>query len=74
MSEASLDLIDVCRLLQQACDRAGGQAAWAAKHGLSRQVVNDTLNTRRLPGDAIIAALGLRKVVRYAHLSTKVAA
>jgi len=32
---------------------------------VSPQYVCDVLNARRDPGDAILAALGLRKIVRY---------
>lgn len=57
-------------LLKAACDEAGGQAAWATRHGISpttvNDTVNDTLNARRPVGPSILAALGLQKVTRYA--------
>ena len=51
--------------LVQACKEAGGQKAWARHHGISVQYVNDVARYRRPPGDLIVRALGLRRVVRY---------
>ena len=51
--------------LTQACEEAGGQSAFARRHGISPGHVNDVLHVRREPGDAIIRALGLKKVTRY---------
>jgi hypothetical protein len=45
--------------------RAGGQRTWAATARVSQAYVSDVLNGRRDPGDSIVRALGLRKVVRY---------
>lgn len=53
----------VRELLKTACN--GNQAAWAAQHGIAPPYVSDTLAGRRDPGPAILAALGLRKVVLY---------
>jgi len=66
-----MDSIDVCRLLRQACKEAGSQQAWALRNGVSPQYVCDILNTRREPGDSILAALGLRKIVRYVEIRSK---
>jgi DNA-binding transcriptional regulator YdaS (Cro superfamily) len=65
MSEALLDSVGVFNRLQAACKAAGGQQAWAARHGLSASYVSDVLNGRRDPGESILRALGLAKVVRY---------
>ena len=43
----------------------GNVSAWAKSHGMSAQYVSDVLQSRRGPGDAILAALGLEKVVTY---------
>ncbi|NKE43399.1 helix-turn-helix domain-containing protein [Roseomonas frigidaquae] len=59
----------VYALLQDACTAAGGQKAWAEAHGLSAQHVNDVLATRREISDRVLAAIGLRRVVRYAQVS-----
>ena len=61
-----LDLLDVSRMLREQCRAAGGQQAWAEAHGVSPQYVCDVLNGRREPGDKILSALGLVRVVRYA--------
>lgn len=61
-----ITLIDVFGMLRRACRDAGGQSAWAEVHGISPAYVSDVLNARREPGDKILTALGLRKVVRYA--------
>jgi hypothetical protein len=60
-----LDAIEVLRALRVACKAAGGQKAWAERNGVSAQYVCDVLSARRDPGDSILAALGLRRVVRY---------
>ncbi len=64
MSEA-LDSLGLHARLRKACEAAGSQKAWAARHGVSAGHVNDVLNDRKPAGPAVLAALGLRKVVRY---------
>lgn len=61
-----ITLVDVFGMLRKACRDAGGQSAWAALHDMSPAYVSDVLNARSEPGDKILTALGLRKVVRYA--------
>ena len=53
---------DVVALLRSEVTRAGGQAAWAEKVGVSRIVVNKILNGHELPTKKIIKALKLRTV------------
>ena len=55
--------------LYAACKAAGSQKAWADTNGLSPQYVCDVLQGRREPGDSILSALGLKKVVTY-HAAT----
>lgn len=62
---SGITLIDVFGMLRKACRDAGGQSAWADLHGVSPAYVSDVLNARREPGEKILVALGLRKVVRY---------
>lgn len=62
---ADLTLIDVFGRLRKECRAAGGQKAWAEAHGVSPQYVNDVLHARREPGESILRALGLRRVVTY---------
>lgn len=52
-------------LLKDECARAGGQKAWAEKNGMSAAHVNDVLWSRKDPGEKILNALGLVKVVTY---------
>lgn len=51
--------------LRLACEAAGGQKAWAAAHHVSASYVNDVLQARRAPGDAILRALGFARVICY---------
>ena len=53
---------DVVALLRSEVTRAGSQAAWAEKVGVSRIVVNKILNGHELPTKKIIKALKLRMV------------
>jgi len=54
--------------LRKAVSEAGGQSAFAAKHGLSASYVSDVMNARRDPGASVLAAIGLKKVVGYAKV------
>jgi hypothetical protein len=65
MAEIYLDSIEVCRRLSAACKAAGSQKAWAEKHGVSPAYVSDVINALRPPGQSILDALGLVRVVRY---------
>ena len=57
-----LETQDVIVLLRAEVHRAGGQAAWATKAGVSRITVNKILNGHGLPTKKIIKALKLRAV------------
>lgn len=57
--------IDPIAELKRAAASAGSQRKWALRHGLSPQYVTDVLQFRREPGPAILAALGLVRVVTY---------
>lgn len=52
-------------LLRQQIDKEDSAAAWATKHKMSRVYVSDVLAGRREPGDKILEALGLVKIVLY---------
>lgn len=56
---------DVRALLLVKCREAGSQKAWATANGVSATYVNDVLQGHREPGDAILTALGLRRIVTY---------
>ncbi len=49
----------VLERLRAAVAEAGSVAAWGRAHGLTRQYVWDVQCERRLPGPAVLAALGL---------------
>ena len=55
----------VYAVLRRSAEDAGGQSAWATSHAISSQYVSDVVNARRDPGPKILAALGLKSVVRY---------
>lgn len=57
---ATIGLSGVYSRLRKACDEAGGQSAYARKHGLTPQVISDTLSARRDPSEAILRALKLK--------------
>ncbi len=63
--------LDVCARLRRACRDAGGQKAWAQKNGVSPAYVSDVMNSRCEPGDAILKALNLRRVIRYVEVPGK---
>jgi hypothetical protein len=56
---------DVRALLRKEVDREGGQRAWARKHWVSAMYVSYVLNEKKEPGDSILKALGLERVVSY---------
>lgn len=68
MSVPLLDSVDVFHRLRAACKVAGGQAAWAARHGISAAYVSDVLNANREPGPLVLNALGLKRVVKFAEV------
>jgi hypothetical protein len=52
--------------LQAACDLAGGQRRFAEVNGIRDSIISETLHAKRHPGPAILAALGLSEVRRFA--------
>jgi hypothetical protein len=59
---APLSESDVRHYLEATVLVAGGQRAWAARHGLSQAYVGKVINGRRPPGVRLLAALGLREL------------
>lgn len=53
--------------LEGACALAGGQRRFAEAHGLRESVVSETINARRAPGPAVLSAIGLKAVTRFAE-------
>lgn len=50
---------DVREILKGRCEEAGGQTAWAIRHGMSSVLVNNVIHGRRSPSRRILAPLGL---------------
>lgn len=61
---APLTDADVLRCLAAAVDLAGGQAAWAARNGMTQSFVAKVLGGRRELTPRVIAALGLKELPR----------
>lgn len=60
-----MDLEAVLRLLRQSCDDAGSQTEWAHMKKISVAHVNNVLNGRRMPGNAVLTAMDLTRVMMY---------
>lgn len=62
---------DFIALLRRAVKDAGNQKAWATRHGVSPQYVNDVLKRRRSPGETICRPLRIERVVSYRRTKEK---
>jgi hypothetical protein len=60
-----IDLDGMRKLLRREVDRAGGQVAWAKRHGLHPSTINKVVNEQRMPGRRMLVALQLQKVTAY---------
>jgi DNA-binding phage protein len=58
----AFDEHEVVQLLRAAIAREGSQTAYARRHGLERSGINMVLNGKRPVTDAVMKALGLRKL------------
>jgi len=56
-------------VLAEACEQAGSQYQWATRSKLSPAYVSDVLRGKRDPGEGLLKALGLRKVVSYEKIN-----
>ncbi|GGD87305.1 hypothetical protein GCM10011390_02520 [Aureimonas endophytica] len=56
---------DVRSFIRIECRRVGSRAAWCREVGLSPSYVGDVVSGRRAPGETMLTALGLRRVVGY---------
>ena len=56
---------EIRNLLKKACEKAGGQAAWARRNGVSAQFVGDVLLGNRSPGKRIASVFGFEPVTMY---------
>lgn len=55
----------VRKLLKKACTDAGSARQWAISHAIAPGYVTDVLAGRCEPGDKILGALGLQRIVDY---------
>ena len=55
--------------LRLACEELGSQYQWATKFKLSPAYVSDVVRGRRQPGQAILKALGLERVITYREVA-----
>lgn len=56
---------DVRDALRRACDKAGGQNAWADANEIARGYISDVLNEKQEPAGKLLDALGIERVVSY---------
>lgn len=56
---------ELIQYLQRMADEAGSQKDLASRLGVSAAYLGDVLHGRREPGDKILLALGLERVVTY---------
>lgn len=56
---------ELVRRLSQQCELAGGQAAWAAIHGVPRSQLCEALNGTRQVTESIANAAGFIRIVRF---------
>lgn len=66
-----LTIEDVLDLLRREVKGVGTQEAFAEKAGVTQQYVGDILRGQRKPGEKILDALGLQKVIVYTEKEAK---
>ena len=59
----------VRRQLELKCTALGSQKRFSQKHHVSLPYVNDVLNGRREPGEKILKALKMKRVIGYVYVS-----
>lgn len=60
---------DIVRLISQECEQAGGQSAWARRHGVSISQLSEVINSRRAPNAKMLLALGYQPLpVEYVRV------
>jgi DNA-binding phage protein len=63
----TIDRFAVMGLLNAAVRDAGGEAAFARKHGLTRQEVHEAMKGNRHPAPGMLTAVGIRKAVKVTY-------
>jgi hypothetical protein len=67
---AFLDAVDVAAAIRAAVNAAGSEQAFAEKCGVSRQFINQVTRQGRQPSASILAAIGLRKIIRFQSIGS----
>ena len=62
---------EVLHALSQRCELAGGQSAWAERHGIPRSQVCEALSGKRSLPETMANAAGFVRVVRYVPMKGK---
>ena len=62
---APMTVEQVRTLLRKRCAAAGSMTTWAGENGVSIAYVSDILAGRREPGESVLTALGLERVISY---------
>ena len=60
-----LTVSEVLERLRRAVARAGSQAAFARRHGMSTTYLNEVLRGGRRPGAPVLRALGVQRIERF---------
>lgn len=63
--------MNVLTELNKAIDKAGNQVSFARANDISTAYVNDVVRGRKEPGDKILSALGLERVITYRKKAAK---
>lgn len=61
----ALTIRELRGMLSHRCEMAGGQSAWAKRHGIPPSVVSETIHGKRDPGPNVLIAMGLMRVDRF---------
>lgn len=64
----TLSTAEVLDALREAVNASGSQRTYAARIGVSQAYLGDVLHGRRSPGERVLSALGLRRLVIIAAL------
>lgn len=65
MNNKYLTIEDVINRLKREIETAGNQRQFAQKINVSAAYLNDVMNRKRGPGDKILKAINLQKIVVY---------
>lgn len=67
LPNTAISTAEVLDALRDAVSAAGSQRTYAARIGVSQAYLADVLHCRRSPGERVLSALGLKRIVIIAH-------